>query len=332
MNTQNTENSRPQDTQSTTHQTLYEHINVNQSGYLKVDSTHELYWEESGNRSGIPAVFLHGGPGGGSSPISRRFFNPKHYRIILFDQRGSGKSKPVGELKENSTGHLIQDMEQLRKSLDINKWLIFGGSWGSTLGLAYGQSYPDRCLGFILRGVFLFSKPEVNWFLYGMETFFPEAYKKFRRLVQNDQGNNILEQYYIRLTSASSKTQYEAAASWCHYENSCAYLIPPAMDYIKHSQISAQLLAMARIEAYYMKNNGFLKDGQILNNLYLLEKHWGTIIQGRYDIICPIITANRVAQSWPHAQYNIIPGAGHSSMEDGIRSALVKATNSFANQ
>jgi proline iminopeptidase len=173
--------------------TLYNPISIHRSGYLKVDSTHELYWEESGNTSGVPVVFLHGGPGGGSSPICRRFFNPQYYRIILFDQRGSGQSTPIGELKDNSTEHLVSDMEKLRKFLDISQWLIFGGSWGSTLGLTYGQAHPNRCLGFILRGVFLFSKTEVDWFLYGMKHFFPEAAENFKSLVQDDHGGDILE-------------------------------------------------------------------------------------------------------------------------------------------
>ncbi len=312
------------------------------SGVLDVGPPHRLYWEQSGNPKGLPVVFLHGGPGAGTAPAYRRFFDPESYRIILFDQRGAGRSTPEADLTDNTTAHLVADIEALRQHLDIERWVVFGGSWGSTLALAYGEAHPARCIGFILRGVFLFSQEEVDWFVgasegskgpssKGMGWFFPEAHRAFAGHIPVAERGDLLAAYYRRLINPDPAVHKPAAAAWCAYENACSRLIPAQKsvraDASDHYYAGA--LSMARIEAHYMMNGGFLAPDQLLKGLEVLAKHPAVIVQGRYDMVCPIATADRLARAWSGAQYRVVADAGHSSMEPGIRAALVKATEDF---
>lgn len=304
-------------------------MDANRCGYLKVDDIHEIYWEESGNPNGVPVLFLHGGPGAGTTPNVRRFFDPHAYRIIIFDQRGAGRSKPSGELRQNDTQKLINDIEILRNFLNVRKWIIFGGSWGSTLALIYGQHFPQNCVGFIIRGVFLFSDEEVNWFLRGIRKFFPREWKNFSEHVGESETNNLLKKYYIKLNSNNPRERNLAAISWCNYENSCSRLIPKGFYRLSLQNLRPEDLAMARIEAHYMVNKGFLKKDQIMKNLNLISSHPAIIINGRYDVICPIFTAELLHENWPSSEIITVPDAGHSSMESGIRTALINATEKF---
>ncbi len=304
---------------------LYPPIEPNRHGWLAVDSLHKLYWEESGNPKGVPVVFLHGGPCAGCAPVHRRFFDPGHYRIILFDQRGAGRSVPNADITDNTTQHLVSDLEDLRKHLNVERWLVFGGSWGSTLALAYGQAHPERCLGFVLRGIFLFTIGEVDWFMHLMGRIFPEAARMFRDFIPPVERNDLLHAYYRRLTSADPTVHLPAAQCWCTYEESCSRLMVEPGD----PRLSSAVLAMARIEAHYMVNQGFIEEGQLLRDIHKLHGIPATIVQGRYDIVCPITSADQLARAWPGAGYHIVPDAGHSAMEPGIRAALVGAANRY---
>jgi proline iminopeptidase len=322
---------------------LYPPLDPFETGVLDVGAGHRLYWEQSGNPKGVPVVFLHGGPGAGVAPAYRRFFDPTHYRIVLFDQRGSGRSQPNAEVQDNTTHHLISDIEALRAHLKIERWVVFGGSWGSTLAIAYGEVYPARCIGFILRGIFLFGADEVDWFVHGMARIFPEAHRAYSQFIPPTERGDLLAAYYRRLTNPSPAVHKPAADAWCAYENACSRLIParqPAPEPSgrrrhlqpesgQNNNASSGSLAMARIECHYMINQGFLKPGQLLGGLEPLLKHPAIIVQGRYDMVCPIMTADRLAQAWPGAQYRIVADAGHSSMEPGIRASLVKAADEF---
>jgi proline iminopeptidase len=306
---------------------------------LDVGSGHRLYWEQSGNPLGVPVIFLHGGPGAGVAAAYRRFFDPTHYRIILFDQRGSGRSTPDAEIQDNTTPLLIADIEALRTKLNIERWMVFGGSWGSTLALAYGEAHPNRCIGFILRGIFLFGEDEVDWFVHGMARVFPEAHRAYSHYIPAAERHDLLAAYYKRLTDPDPAVHRPAAAAWCTYENACSRLIPSSPAIVPSDAAArkktgpdpaqAGSLAMARIECHYMINKGFMAPRQLLDNIGVLLKHPAVIVQGRYDMVCPIITADVLAQAWPGAQYRIVPDAGHSSMEPGIRAALVRATDEF---
>jgi proline iminopeptidase len=321
---------------------LYPPLEPFETGVLDVGDGHRLYWEQSGNPKGVPVIFLHGGPGAGVAPAYRRFFDPTHYRIVLFDQRGSGRSLPEAEIQDNTTAHLIADIEALRERLNIARWVVFGGSWGSTLAIAYGQAHAARCIGFILRGIFLFGDDEVDWFVHGMARVFPEAQRAYSHFIPLAERGDLLAAYYRRLTDPDPAVHRPAAAAWCAYENACSRLIPAGASGKEPSprrragqaetaqtNASAGSLAMARIECHYMINHGFLTPGQLLAGLEPLLKHPAIIVQGRYDMVCPIMTADRLAQAWPGALYRVVPDAGHSSMEPGIRAALVKAADEF---
>lgn len=305
--------------------TLYPPLEPYRQGWLAVGGTHRLYWEESGNPAGQPVIFLHGGPGAGCAPLHRRFFDPAHYRIVLFDQRGAGRSVPAALISDNTTGLLVEDIESLRRHLDIERWLVFGGSWGSTLALAYGQAHPTRCLGFILRGIFLFRPDEVDWFLHRMGRFFPEAGRSFAQHLRPEERDDPLGAYYRRLTSPDPAIHMPAAQVWCGYEESCSRLISEPGD----SRASPSALAMARIEAHYMIHDGFMEPNQLLRDIARLHDLPATIVQGRYDMVCPIASADDLARAWPGAVFQIIPDAGHSAMEPGIRAALVTATDRY---
>ena len=307
---------------------LYPPIECNASGMLQVDSRHSLYWEESGNPRGIPAVFLHGGPGAGCTPVYRRFFDPAVYRIVLFDQRGAGRSTPTAELADNTTQHLIADLERLRRHLRIERWLVFGGSWGSTLALAYGEAHPERCLGFVLRGVFLGSRREIDWFLYCMGTFFPEAWRAFLGPIPTAEREDLLGAYYRRLTNPDPAVHLPAAKAWCRYETSCSTLRPIPQN-VAPLAAERGALALARIEAHYFVNSLFLKPDQLLTELHRIRRLPCVIVQGRYDVVCPPVSADELARAWPEADLHIVPDAGHSAMEPGTRTGLVAATEAM---
>jgi len=302
---------------------LYPPIEPYRSGWLPVGGEHRLYWEESGNPEGAPVVFLHGGPGAGTAPVHRRFFDPQHWRIVLFDQRGAGRSLPNASIVDNTTDHLVADVEAIRMHLGIDRWLLFGGSWGSTLALAYGEAHPERVTGFVLRGVFLFRRWEVQWFLQGMGTFFPEAERAFREFLPPDERAEPLPAYYHRLTDPDPSVHLPAAHAWCSYEESCSRLIPDAGD----PRPGSAALAMARIEAHYMVKRGFMAEGQLLRKLRRVRGVPATIVQGRYDLVCPIRTADELARAWPGCELVVVPDAGHAALEEGIRVALVAATD-----
>ncbi len=285
-----------------------------------------MYWEEAGNPDGLPVLFLHGGPGAGCTPAYRRFFDPAAYRILLFDQRGAGRSTPSAETRDNSTQHLIRDIEALRRALGVDCWLVFGGSWGSTLALAYGEAHPERCLGFILRGVFLGRSREVDWFLHGMGRFFPEARRDFLAPIpEAERGPGLLAAYRRRLMDPDPRVHLPAARAWSRYESACSALRPGPVD-IAAATGDRAALALARLEAHYFANRLFLRDNQLLDELDRIRGLPATIVQGRYDVVCPIATADELARAWPGADYVVAPEAGHSAMEYGVRAALVAAT------
>ena len=293
-------------------------------GMLEAGDGHSLYWEVSGNPDGPVVAFVHGGPGAGCAPTYRRFFDPAFWRIVLFDQRGCGRSRPHASVEANTTAHLVADMELLRRHLGIGRWLLFGGSWGSTLALAYGEAHPERCTGFVLRGVFLFRRHEVEWFLSGMGHFFPEAWRRFMAHLPVSERSNPLASYVTRLNHPDADIHMPAARIWCGYEEACARLVPPGGG-LGHESDSPGTLAMARIEAHYMIHDGFLEPDQLLANLERVRHLPAIIVQGRYDVICPPATAEELALSWPMARLQIIPDAGHSAMEVPVRAALVEA-------
>jgi proline iminopeptidase len=306
---------------SSQHHQFYPPISPFSHGLLPVGGRHELYYEQSGNPSGVPVVFLHGGPGGGTNGSHRRFFDPAHYHIILFDQRGSGRSRPYADITENTTGHLIEDMETLRDHLDLERWIVFGGSWGSTLAIAYGVTHPKRCLAFVLRGVFLARAQELDWFLSGMRTIYPDAFVDFEQALPEDERPGLLDNYYKRLISTNENIHIPVANAWNRYESACSQLIPP-----ESSGGGGSIgLALARIEAHYFVNQMFLADQPLLERMDQIAHLPARIIQGRYDIVCPIATAFELSQKWDNAHLTIIPDAGHSAMEPGIKSALIEA-------
>ena len=305
---------------------LFPTIEPFEHGVLDLDGRHQMYWEQSGNPKGVPVVFLHGGPGAGASPMHRRFFDPAHYRIVIFDQRGAGRSKPYADVQDNTTAHLVEDIEQLRTHLSIDKWIIFGGSWGVTLALSYGTAYPARCLGFILRGVFLGTNTELDWFLNGIATVFPDARRSFVEFLPENERHDLVSSYCSRLVDEDPTIHRAAAAAWCRFESACSTLLPGPQS---SGGSGIGLVAMARIEAHYFKYAMFLEDREILSKIAVLRDHPATIVQGRYDMVCPITTADELARSWPSAEFIIVPDAGHSALEPGIRSALVRASERF---
>lgn len=296
------------------------------SGYLAVGDGHDIYWEQVGNPEGVPVAFLHGGPGAGSVPQHRRFFDPAHYRAVIFDQRGAGRSRPVGETRSNTTGHLIADMERLRAHLGIDRWHLFGGSWGSTLALAYAISHPERCLGLVLRGIFLARLREVDWFLHGMGRFFPEARAAFLAPIPEAERGDLLAAYCRRLFDGDPAVHGPAARAWSDYETNCSTLLPNHA----HARSGADKagdgdVALARLEAHYFANGLFLPDNHILDNLARIIHLPAVIIQGRYDVVCPPESAHDLAAAWPRATLVTVPDAGHSAFEPGICTALVQA-------
>ena len=308
--------------------TLFPEIQPYEFGYLEVEDLHQIYWEQSGNPDGIPVIFMHGGPGAGALPIHRRFFDPEYYRIVIFDQRGSGRSVPIAELTNNTTAHLVNDVETLRELFGIKKWFVFGGSWGSSLALAYAESHPERCFGLVLRGIFLCRKEEISWFLTGMRRLFPEAWQEFVGHLREIERGDILKYYYRRLIDSDSSIHMAAANAWSRYESACSTLHPTAKGNLESFKPQAAL-ALARIEAHYFLNNCFMDEGMLLTRIDRIADIPGVIVQGRYDVICPATSAVELANNWPRAKLRIINDAGHSAMEPGICDALITAMEQF---
>ncbi len=311
-----------------TREQLYPHIEAFETSRLSLDGRHVMYWEQSGRPDGVPVVFLHGGPGAGAIPVHRRFFDPEFYRIVVYDQRGAGRSTPRGELADNTTDHLIADMERLRELLGIEKWLLFGGSWGSTLALAYAEAHPERCLGLIVRGIFLGRPNEIDWFLYGMRTVFPEAWRKLVEVLDEDEHDDILAAFHRRLTDPDRGVRLPAARAWSRYEGACSTLLPSPETVAAFSEDS-MASGLAAIEAHYFVNRLFLAPGALLDGIGRIRHLPGVIVQGRYDMVCPIATADELHRAWPEADYVVVPDCGHSAMDPGIRAALVRATEHF---
>ena len=305
---------------------LFSPIKPFNEGFLN-RGIHHIYFEETGNPDGIPVMFLHGGPGAGCAPAHRRLFDPHRYRVILMDQRGCGRSEPFASINQNTTQDLIGDIEGLRHHLDIPNFILFGGSWGSTLALAYGAAYPDRCLGFVLRGVFLGTRAEIDWFLYDMGRFFPEAYDRFIRPIPPSERDNLLAAYYQRLTSPSKTIACQAARSWAAYENSCATLAAVSRD------AGDSALSLALLEAHYFTHDCFLPKNHIMDNLNRLNHLPAIVVQGRHDVICPPFTAYRLVEAWGRqAQLRMVDDAGHSAFESGIVGRLMRGLDEVAQQ
>jgi proline iminopeptidase len=294
------------------------------TGELALDARHRMHWETCGRDDGVPLVFLHGGPGGGSLPHHRRFYDPAFWRIVLYDQRGAGRSTPVADLVDNTTSHLVADLERLRGYLGVDRWLLFGGSWGSTLALAYAEAHPDHVRGLVLRGVFLASRPEIDWFMLGMRHVFPEAWRAFAEFLPPSERGSLLQSYYRRLTDPDSAVHLSAARAWDRYESACSALLPRGDGIARHDD-DAAALAIARIEAHYFLHEGFVGRGELLAGLSRVRHLPCTIVQGRYDVICPPVTADALARAWPEAEYIVVPDAGHSVREPGITRELIFA-------
>ena len=307
---------------------LFPDIGPYETGHLPLSAHHVMYWEQVGNPTGAAVLFLHGGPGAGAGAVHRRFFDPHHWRLVIFDQRGAGRSRPLGGLEANTTPDLVADIERLRRHLGIERWLLFGGSWGSTLALAYAQAHPDRVAGLVLRGVFLGRQSEVDWFLDGMKAVFPEAHTAFTNFLPPAERGDLLNSYLQRLCDPDPASHLPAARAWSMYEGSCSTLMP-SPDSVSSFAQDRSSLGLARIEAHYFKHNLFLPEGGLLAHMDRIAHVPGEIVQGRYDMICPPISAFELTASWPLARLTVIPDAGHSALEPGVRRALVAAVERF---
>jgi len=299
-------------------------------GMLKVSELHTLYWEECGNPAGRPVVFLHGGPGGGIAPDHRRFFDPKTYRIILFDQRGSGKSVPCAELRENTTWDLIKDIETIREMLKIEKWVVFGGSWGSTLALTYAITQPEKVKALILRGIFLCRPSEIKWFYQeGASQIFPDVWDEYLKPIPANERHDLVAAYYKRLTHEDADVRLQAAKAWSKWEAATSRLIVSSLA-IEEFDDPEYALSFARIECHYFTNNAFFKTNNwLLENVEKIRHIPGVIVQGRYDVVCPARSAWDLHKAWPEAELLLIPDSGHAAAEPGTRSALIEATERF---
>ena len=314
---------------------LFPPLDAYQSGYLRVSDVHELYYEQSGNPAGKPVVFLHGGPGGGSDAKMRQFFNPEHYRIVIFDQRGCGKSRPSASLDDNTTWHLVEDIEVLRKHLGIDRWQVFGGSWGSTLALAYAETHPERVTELVLRGIFLLRRSELEWFYQspmGAASLFPDLWEKYVEPIPVVERSDMMQAYYKRLTSKDTAELQRAARAWSVWEGATSFLrLNP--DYVSKFDDSGFAAAFARIECHYFVNKGFLEHyDQLLRNSSRIRHIPGVIVQGRYDVVCPLRSAWDLHRAWPEADLRIVAAAGHSAFEPGITRELLAATDRFASR
>ena len=311
--------------------TLYPAIKPYATHNLQVDSVHEIYVEECGSPDGIPVLFIHGGPGGGCSKIDRRFFDPEKYRIVLFDQRSCGRSKPHAGKKDNTTGLLLDDIEYIRTALDIDRWILFGGSWGSTLSLLYAQAHPKRVMAMILRSIFLARQSDLDWTYSegGASQIFPDQWQDFLAPVPVGERGDMVSAYHALLFGDNELARMSAAKHWAMWGGRIATL-RPNQEVIDHCADPHRALAMSRIECHYFKNHAFIQENQIIENMNLVAKIPGVIIHGRYDMVCPLENAWQLAEHWPEAELHIIRDAGHASLEPGIIDALIRATNEFA--
>ena len=313
--------------------TFYPPIEPFDTGRLPVSPVHTIYYEQCGNPEGLPVVFLHGGPGGGVVPDYRRFFDPAAYRIILFDQRGSGNSKPHASLEENTTWHLVSDIERLREHLGIESWLVFGGSWGSTLALAYAQTHPEKVRALVLRGIFLCRPKEIRWFYQeGASAIFPDVWEEYLKVIPEAERDDMVSAYHRRLTSEDEAVRLEAARAWSIWEGSTSKLYPDE-NFIAEFGEDEFALAFARIECHYFMHNAFFDtENYLIEQVGKIRHIPAVIVQGRYDVVCPLMSAWELHRAWPEADLRIIPDAGHSALEPGTLSALVEATDRFAKQ
>lgn len=311
--------------------TLYPAIEPYQTGSLQVDERHTLYWEQCGNPEGKPVVMLHGGPGGGCNAAMRRFHNPDKYRIVLFDQRGAGRSTPHADLQDNTTWDLVADIERLRTHLGIDKWQVFGGSWGSTLALAYAQKHPERVTELVLRGIFMLRRWELEWFYQeGASRLFPDQFEPYREYIPADERGDLMAAYHKRLISEDEAERLEAARRWSIWEGGTSYLQVPD-DYASSHGDAHFALAFARIENHYFVNKGFFEcDDQLLRDAHRIADIPGVIVHGRYDVVCPVANAWDLHKVWPKAELTITPTSGHSAFEPENIDALVRATDRFA--
>lgn len=311
-------------------QIFYPEIKPYQRHQIPVEAPHELYVDESGNPDGIPILFVHGGPGAGCGKFDRRFFDPEVYRIILFDQRGAGRSRPHAELQNNTTQKLVEDMEVIRTTLGIEKWALFGGSWGSTLSLVYAQTHPERVLGLILRGIFLCRREDLRWFYQeGASRLFPDFWEDFIAQIPVAERDDLMAAYHRQLTGENQIQQMAAAKAWAGWEGRTATL-KPCQDVVDSFTEPHRALSLARIEAHYFMNNVFLEENQILRDMHKIAGIPGTIVHGRYDVICPLDNAYALHKAWPGSELHIIREAGHASREPGIVDALIRATDELA--
>jgi proline iminopeptidase len=299
------------------------------SGHITASSLHRFYYEECGNPTGKPVVVLHGGPGSGCTPGQRRFFDPTHYRIILFDQRGCNRSQPTGCTEDNATQDLVEDIERLRRHLAIDRWMVFGGSWGSTLALAYAATHPERVQEMVLRGIFLARACELKWFLYDARNFFPEAWEEFTSPLAPEECTDILTDYAQRIFGNNTSLNIAAARHWNAFESSIISLLPTAPAPSASPLSAENILARARIQLHYLVNNCFLLDTPLLDQVDKFRHIPAVIVQGRYDMVCPPRTAYELHQAWPEADFHIIPDAGHAAFEPATAAALIKATERF---
>lgn len=310
--------------------TLYPAIEPNRSGRLEVGDGHELYYEESGNPRGKPAVFLHGGPGGGTTPKMRQFFDPAAYRIVLFDQRGAGRSRPHASINANTTWHLVEDIERLRRHLGIERWQVFGGSWGSTLALAYAETHPERVTELILRGIFMLRRKEIDWFYQrGVSELFPDLWQDFLSPIPENERDDLLHAYHRRLTGDDPRARLRAAKAWSVWEGATSTLLPRP-EVRKTFEEDDMALSMARIESHFFVNGGFMEEGRLLRDIGRVRHIPAVIVQGRYDVVCPAVTAWELSRAWPEADFRIVPDAGHAAFEPGNVHELVSATDRFA--
>ena len=310
--------------------TLFPDIKPNAQHRIAVDPPHELFVEESGNPDGIPVLVVHGGPGGGCEDYHRRFFDAERYRIILMDQRGAGRSRPLAEFVGNTTQNLVDDMETVRTFLGVDRWILFGGSWGATLSLVYAQSHPDRVLGLVLRGIFLCRPRDIHWFYQeGASRVFPDYWRDFLAPIPEGERGDLVAAYYRRLTSSNELEQMQAAKAWSIWEGRCATLHPNprVVEHFGHPHVA---IALARIECHYFMNNAFLEDDQIVRDAALLKDIPGIIVHGRYDMVCPLDNALALSQAWPEADLRIIRDAGHSASEPAIIDALMRGVDEVA--
>jgi proline iminopeptidase len=313
----------------TTYQLFPPIENARRSGMLEVDPLHTLYWEESGNPNGVPVIYLHGGPGEGAPPAKRQFWDPDFYRIVLFDQRGALRSTPLAELRDNNTQALVSDIERLRNHLGIARWLVTGGSWGTTLALAYGEAHPQRCLGFILRSVFLGTEDEINWYVHGMRRFFPRAHEDFVNFIPENERTDLLQAYLDRMTGDDEKTKIEAIRCWVRYSASCSLLRHDPQTVEAQASDDQTAVGMGRLDAWYFKNRLVLEEDQLIQNLEKIGHLPCKIIQGSHDMIATPNSAYRLHKAWPGSVLTMVEDAGHAPSEAGTTSALIEATEQF---